>query len=112
MYHNPNMKSTQLINTWMCTMKSVKTQESHRDTYPFYIPLFHHLIQVLTCHSLTHQTWVLDYHSCALVSARHCHMSLNIHQSLTKDHSHRQLYNIHYFLDGPMKPEDNPIFFA
>ena len=69
--------------------------KSHLDISPCYTPLTQHLIQVPIFHNLTHQIWVLGYHTGVSVAEHLPHTSLNIHQNLTRGHRHHQLYNVH-----------------
>ena len=89
------MFKEQSLNAYLKCQIIMIVLESHLDMSPCYTPLTQHLIQVPIFHNLTHQIWALGYHTGVSVAEHLPHMSLNIHQNLTRGHRHHQLYNVH-----------------
>lgn len=94
-YEANRQSKEQSLNAYVKCQIIMIVLESHLDMSPCYTPLTQHLIQVPIFHNLTHQIWVLGYHTGVSVAEHLPHMSLNIHQNLTRGHRHHQLYNVH-----------------
>lgn len=94
-YEANRQSKEQSLNAYVKCQIIMIVLESHLDMSPCYTPLTQHLIQVPIFHNLTHQIWVLGYHTGVSVAEHLPHTSLNIHQNLTRGHRHHQLYNVH-----------------